>query len=108
VSRGKKLDIFIGADIQDGWSKVEQIETKQQKLKLKPHEHALKFIKEKRRGKTVTLVGEFFISNKEIKQMLKDIKSQLGCGGTCKDGYIELQGDVQDLLKAKFKKLGFN
>jgi len=68
VSRGKKLDIFIGADIQDGWSKVEQIETKQQKLKLKP----------------------------------------LGCGGTCKDGYIELQGDVQDLLKAKFKKLGFN
>jgi len=108
VSRGKKLDIFIGADIQDGWSKIEQIKTKQNKPRLKPHEHTLKFIKEKRRGKTVTLVGEFFISDKEIGQILKDIKSQLGCGGTCKDGYMQLQGDMQDLLRAKFKELGFN
>lgn len=107
MSRGKKLDIFIGADIKDGWSKIEQTPKKQVLPQKMPNEHRLKFTKEKRRGKTVTIVGEFYMSGNELKQILKDIKSKFGCGGSYKDGYMQFQGDLRDALKIKFQELGF-
>lgn len=57
MSRGTKLDLFIGAEIEDGWA---QVQTPRKTLLndelLEPKKHFLLFKKEKRRGKTVTLV----------------------------------------------------
>jgi len=61
--------------------------------KMSKNEHQLVFTFEKRRGKPVTLVGRFFIDDKEKKEILKLLKSKLGCGGTVKNEWIEIQGD---------------
>ena len=100
MSRGKKLDLFIGADIDDGWAEVQS----PRKSKIgneiqEPQKHFLVFAKEKRRGKTVTLVGEFFISKEDATKLLKELKKKLGCGGSFKDGWMEFQGELKEKLR---------
>jgi len=101
MSRGKKLDLFIGADIEDGWAKIESDrKTKISTEILEPNKHFLLFKKEKRRGKTVTIVGEFYLTQDNSDSILKNLKKKLGCGGTFKDGWMEFQGELKDKLKA--------
>jgi translation initiation factor 1 len=99
MSRGKKLDIFIGADIEDGWAEFQSPRktTLSDKI-IEPSKHFLVFKKEKRRGKTVTLVGEFQMPKNDITATLKNLKKKLGCGGTFKDGWMEFQGEVKEKL----------
>jgi len=62
---------------------------------------------EKRRfGKITTLVSGF---GKEvnIKDIAKQLKSELACGGTVKNSTIELQGDHRKNIKKALIKLGF-
>jgi len=100
MSRGKKLNLFIGADIEDGWAKVE---TPRKSVIsdeiLEPSKHFLFFKKEKRRGKTVTLVGKFHTPPNDSETLLKTLKKKLGCGGTFKDGWMEFQGELRDKLR---------
>ncbi|MDX9813346.1 MAG: translation initiation factor [Sulfurimonas sp.] len=106
MSRGKKLDLFIGADIKDGWSKeVERKTTIQENLE--PSKHSLYFSKEKRNGKTITLVGEFFLDDDSSKTLLSFIKKKLGCGGAFKDGFMEFQGELKDKLRPLFVDKNF-
>jgi len=100
MSRGKKLDMFIGADIKDSWSEV-QTPRKATIAKeiIEAQKHFLVFAKEKRRGKTVTLVGEFQISKEDATATLKMLKKKLGCGGSFKDGWMEFQGELKDKLR---------
>jgi translation initiation factor 1 len=108
MSRGKKLDIFIGADIDDGWSEIQSVrKTKISNEILEPSKHFLVFKKEKRRGKVVTLVGEFHMPKDELNNTLKNLKKKLGCGGTYKEGYMEFQGELQEKLKEALKDKGF-
>lgn len=55
----------------------------------------------KRYGKIVTVVTGFDNSI-DIKKVAKSLKNELACGGTSKDGVIELQGEhvkrVRDIL----------
>lgn len=100
MSRGKKLDIFIGADIDDGWSQVQT--PRKSKISneiIEPAKHFLVFAKEKRRGKTVTLVGEFKISQDDANATLKTLKKKLGCGGKYKEGWMEFQGELKEKLR---------
>jgi len=100
MSRGKKLDLFIGADIDDGWAEVQT--PRKSKIAdeiLEPSKHFLHFAKEKRRGKVVTLVGEFFLEKKSANDTLKILKKKLGCGGVFKDGFMEFQGDLKEKLR---------
>lgn len=100
MSRGKKLDIFIGADIKDSWAEVQTPrKSKISSEPLEPQKHFLLFAKEKRRGKTVTLVGEFHISQEEKKALLKKLKKKLGCGGSLKESWMEFQGELKDKLR---------
>jgi len=102
MSRGKKLDIFIGAEIDDSWAEVQSPrKTKVSNEILEHQKHFLMFKKEKRRGKTVTLVGEFQISKDDATIILKSLKKRLGCGGSYKDGWMEFQGE----LKVKLREL---
>lgn len=108
MSRGKKLDLFIGADMDDGWREV-QSERKSALSDeiLEPSKHFLMFKKEKRRGKTVTLVGEFHMPKVESEATLKSLKMKLGCGGSYKDGWMEFQGELKEKLRALLVERGF-
>jgi translation initiation factor 1 len=108
MSRGKKLDIFIGAEIQEGWAQVESPRyTAVSDEILEPNKHFLFFKKEKRRGKTVTLVGEFHVSQNKAEDLLKNLKKKLGCGGTLKDGWMEFQGELKDKLRDLLSEYNF-
>ena len=108
MSRGKKLNLFIGADIDDSWAQVES--PRKSKISneiLEPSKHFLIFKKEKRRGKTVTLVGEFQMPREYSTALLKTLKKKLGCGGSIKDGWMEFQGELKDKLRELLLKDGF-
>lgn len=100
MARGTKLDIFIGADIDDAWSEVQTPrKTKIANEILEPSKHFLVFKKEKRRAKTVTLVGEFHLKKEDANTILKSLKKKLGCGGSFKDGWMEFQGELKEKLR---------
>jgi translation initiation factor 1 len=44
----------------------------------------------------------------DIQRIVKELKSKFACGGTAKEGFIMLQGDHRDDVKAYLVKLGFN
>lgn len=60
----------------------------------------------RRYGKITTLVSGFD-KNFDIKGTAKQLKEKLACGGTVKDGVIELQGNHLKQVRAILVKLGF-
>ena len=108
MSRGKKLDLFIGAEINDGWAEV--VSPRKTIISdeiLEPSKHSLYFSKEKRRGKTVTLVGIFTLTQTDSTALLKSLKKKLGCGGKYADGTMEFQGELKSKLHELLEKEGF-
>ena len=61
----------------------------------------------KRYGKIVTVVTGFDNSI-DIKKIAKTLKNELACGGTAKDGVIELQGEHVKRVKDILIKEGFD
>ena len=107
MARGKKLDLNIGASFDDDWAVVSQSKKTISSEIKEPSKHFIHFKKEKRRGKVVTLAGVFYISTDDSKALLKKAKKSLGCGGSFKDSYLELQGDIKEKLKTFLEKDGF-
>jgi len=108
MARGKKLNFFIGANIDDSWSEVQTPkESKISNEVLEPSKHFLFFSKEKRRGKTVTLVGAFKLSKTDATKTLKLLKKKLGCGGSYKENFMEFQGELKEKLRELLVKEGF-
>ena len=60
----------------------------------------------RRYGKITTLVSGFD-KNFDIKGTAKHLKEVLACGGTVKDGVIELQGNHLKQVRSVLIKLGF-
>jgi translation initiation factor 1 len=60
----------------------------------------------KRYGKISTIV-QGMSKDVDTKSVLKELKTKLACGGTIKDGVIELQGKHREKVKAILVKLGF-
>lgn len=61
-----------------------------------------------RGGKTVTVVTNFVgIGLPEKEQLLKKMRAACGCGGTVKDGQIELQGDKREQAAKILSEAGF-
>jgi len=89
----------MGANLSgDSWETKKLKDPKKSFNKIGKNEHQLVFTFEKRRGKPVTLVGRFFMNDKEKKEVLKLLKSKLGCGGTVKDEWLEIQGDKKEKI----------
>lgn len=61
----------------------------------------------RRYGKKITLV-EGFDKHVDVKSVAKRLKEELACGGTVKDGVIELQGDHKSRVKPLLVKLGYS
>lgn len=60
----------------------------------------------RRYGKIITVVSGFDKSV-DLKSISKKLKEVLACGGTVKDGNIELQGNHKKSVKPILVKLGF-
>lgn len=106
----KNMKIKIGSSLDNdkAWScdtkkKIKEI----LKDKKEPNEHSIVFKVEKRRGKPVSIMGPFFIEEKSMKELCKKLKKKLGSGGTCKDEWMEFQGECRDKLKELIKKEGY-
>lgn len=61
----------------------------------------------RRYGKITTLVSGFD-KNFDIKGTAKHLKEKLACGGTVKDGVVELQGNHKKQVKQILIELGFS
>lgn len=60
----------------------------------------------RRYGKLTTLVSGFD-KTVDLKSVAKALKEKLACGGTIKDGTIELQGNHKKAVRAVLVSLGF-
>ncbi|ACB77461.1 translation initiation factor SUI1 [Opitutus terrae PB90-1] len=61
-----------------------------------------------RGGKTVTVVSGFVgIGLPEKEQLAKKMRAACGCGGTVKDGQIEIQGDQRETVARILSEAGF-
>ena len=59
-----------------------------------------------RKGKGVTLITGISADVTTLAQLVAELKKKCSCGGTLKEGVIELQGDKRDLLKALLEAKG--
>lgn len=57
-------------------------------------------------GKMMTVISGFE-RGIDVKKIAKDLKAELGCGGTVKDNAIELQGDHKKKVKPALTRHGF-
>ena len=60
----------------------------------------------KRYGKIVTVINGFD-KDVDVKKIAKSLKNELACGGTSKNGTIEIQGNHLKKIKPLLVKLGF-
>ena len=61
-----------------------------------------------RGGKTVTIVTGFTgIGLREKEALEKNMRNACGCGGTVKDGDIEIQGDQRETIARILTEAGF-
>ncbi|NJR38514.1 MAG: translation initiation factor [Leptolyngbyaceae cyanobacterium CSU_1_4] len=60
-----------------------------------------------RKGKTVTVITGLQANAETLADLLKQLKSQCGAGGTVKDQDIEIQGDHTQKLVEVLSKLGY-
>lgn len=61
-----------------------------------------------RGGKTVTLVSGFVgIGLPEKEDLAKRMQRACGCGGTVKEGNIEIQGDKREVVAKVLEEAGF-
>lgn len=62
----------------------------------------------KKFGKLSTLVEGINDKNINMKDLLKELKSKLACGGTMKGGVIELQGNHLTKVRKSLVAFGFS
>jgi translation initiation factor 1 len=60
-----------------------------------------------RGGKPVTLLKHLVLSENDLKALAKQLKQACGCGGTVKDGQIEIQGEHREKIAEVLRELGY-
>ena len=61
----------------------------------------------KKFGKQFTMVEGIDTNEIDIKDVAKKLKNKFACGGTAKDGYIELQGNHLQKIQDALVEIGF-
>ncbi len=59
-----------------------------------------------RKGKGVSIVTGLDLDEAPLKLLAAELKKVCGCGGSVKDGTIEIQGDAREKIKAHLEKKG--
>ncbi len=73
-------------------------------IQIEKTEQKIKIITEKRRYRKITTIVKGCNNGKNVS---KQLKSKLACGGTFKNDVIELQGNHVDAVKEILIKLGY-
>lgn len=60
-----------------------------------------------RKGAGVSVITGLDLSDEELKKLAAELKKRCGCGGSVKNGMIEIQGEKRDLLKRLLEQKGF-
>ena len=77
----------------------EDIAREQQKISI--------VLDKRRYGKMMTVVEGINPNDLDINALVSNLKSVCACGGTIKEGRIELQGDHRNKVKETLEKMGF-
>ncbi|MDH7517357.1 MAG: stress response translation initiation inhibitor YciH [Candidatus Thermoplasmatota archaeon] len=77
----------------------EDIAREQQKITI--------VLDKRRYGKMMTVVEGINPNDLDINALISNLKSICACGGTIKEGKIELQGDHRTKVKETLEKMGF-
>jgi len=64
-------------------------------------------IDRRRYGKMMTIVDGLNPHDLDVDSLISNLKSICACGGTIKDGKIELQGDHRSKVREALEKMGF-
>ncbi|ATA23800.1 translation initiation factor Sui1 [Brenneria goodwinii] len=59
-----------------------------------------------RKGKGVCVISGVDLDDAALDKLAAELKKKCGCGGSVKDGVIEIQGDKRDLLKQLLEAKG--
>lgn len=62
---------------------------------------------EKRRGKPVTILEGYTGADRDFKTLCRELKKELGVGGTWKNDLILIQGDYRDQIMSLLREMGF-
>jgi len=60
-----------------------------------------------RGGKSVTIIEGLQMPQQKKEALLKQLKTDIGTGGTIKDRFLEIQGDHCKAIMAALEKLGY-
>ncbi len=62
---------------------------------------------QRRKNSFVTLILNLPLEKEELKELAKEMKQSLGCGGTLNETTIEIQGNKQSQTKAFLLEKGY-
>ena len=65
------------------------------------------YLEKKKFGKINTVIEGIDEKEIDFKELTKKLKTKFACGGTAKDGRIELQGDHKNKVKHILVEIGF-
>lgn len=66
------------------------------------------YVIRKKFGKKYTVIEGIDSKEIDLKDLTKKLKTKFACGGTAKEGRIELQGDHKQRVKENLVQLGFS
>ncbi|MBA3064802.1 stress response translation initiation inhibitor YciH [Candidatus Woesearchaeota archaeon] len=66
------------------------------------------YVISKKFGKKYTVIEGIDSKEIDIKDLTKKLKTKFACGGTAKEGKIELQGDHKQRVKENLVQMGFS
>lgn len=75
---------------------------------LKEQQRIRVYIEKARYGKLKTIIEGIDEKEFDLEEIAKKLKAKLACGGTAKNGRIELQGDHREKVKRLLAELGFS
>ena len=105
--KSKDEPVLLWSD-ETGDLRKEAKKGKQSITEIKPTELDLRIWleKNKRGGKTVSVIKDLPHNPKYFQRLAKDLKKTCGSGGVFKNDTIEIQGDCRQKMKTYLEKLG--
>jgi translation initiation factor 1 len=91
--------ICTGCGLPEEICVCEDIAREQQEIRIT--------VDSRRYGKKMTIVDGISDPSIDLSNLLSTLKARCACGGTIKDGHIELQGDHTRKVQKVLEELGF-
>ncbi|AQQ09329.1 translation initiation factor Sui1 [Sedimentisphaera cyanobacteriorum] len=60
-----------------------------------------------RKGKGMSVITGLGLTDSDLKELTSELKKKCGCGGSMKEGRIEIQGEKRDQLEKILKDKGY-